>query len=119
MKRKRKEGRPGRRGKADGRLLFFVKQFKALLVQTPAVYQPTKQKNENKKNNIVFHNSSANKVKKKKRSSVNRTHKYMPAQGTDGAQRVSEIQKKPFRGFNTVKDRMVERDAENKQKNKI
>lgn len=113
MKRKRKEGRPGRRGKADGRLLFFVKQFKALLVQTPAVYQPTKQKK-----NIVFHNSSANKSKKKKKkSSVNRTHKYMAAQGTDGAQRVSEIQKKPFRGFNTVKDRMVERDAENKQKN--
>lgn len=52
---------------------------------------------------------------------MNRTHKYMAAQGTDGAQRVSEIQKKkkPFRGFNTVKDRMVERDAENKQKNKI
>lgn len=47
---------------------------------------------------------------------MNRTHKYMAAQGTDGAQRVSEIQKKPFRGFNTVKDRMVERDAENKQK---
>lgn len=79
----------------------FVKQFKALLVQTSACI------NQQKKRNFFVSRFQC-KQKHGKKSSVKtgqkRAHKHMVADGMDGALRVSGT----FRGFNNIKDRNVE-----------
>lgn len=86
--------------------VVFVKQFKALLVQTSACINQIK-----KKNMLCFTIPVKTKAKKQNKSFVSRTHrrahKHTVASWMDRAQRVSET----FRGLNNVKDRIVERDV--------